>query len=105
MVQLVKKVSEALGLWDGPVHAEVIDAGVDPYLIEVSNRGGGYYLSDKLVPAATGISPNELTIMLAADPGYDPVATLQSPLYMPAALHFLPAGPGRLQHLDIGAAS
>lgn len=57
-----KKLVEGMGLKFGITHGEYIYNEIDKkvYLVEITSRGGGVYLSSHLTPLATGINVNEL---------------------------------------------
>lgn len=91
--RVVVSAYRALGYEDGPGHAEVIlmkDGGIG--LVEVSGRGGGFMVFDRLVPAVSGIDIARLTAMQAVGMQLEPIR----PERNAAVLRFLPSRPGRL---------
>jgi biotin carboxylase len=54
------KVISAMGLKQGPTHAEyMVGRDGTVYLMEIAARGGGGNISEKLIPYLTGFSPTE----------------------------------------------
>jgi biotin carboxylase len=54
VIELDKRVLDAVGLTFGPSHTEMRIVGEDIYLIEVNARGGGDLISERLVELSTG---------------------------------------------------
>lgn len=59
---LNKKLVETIGIDYGLTHTEFIIKDNQPYLLEIHNRGAGINVSNKIVPAVTGIDTSDILI-------------------------------------------
>ena len=60
---LNKRLVKAIGIDYGLTHTEFIVKDNQPYLLEVHNRGAGINVSNKIVPAVTGVDIAEILIL------------------------------------------
>ncbi|MCW9034172.1 MAG: ATP-grasp domain-containing protein [Rhodospirillales bacterium] len=94
---LACKALEALGYCDGPGHTEVLRTiEGDLYLVESAGRGGGFMVTDGLVPKASGIDLSEMTALQAV--GRNPKFTGLNPQAF--VLRFLPSISGEVTSLN-----
>ena len=62
---LASKAALAVGIQNGPAHAEVIVTADGPKMVEIGARLGGDCITTHLVPLSTGVDMVEMTIRIA----------------------------------------
>ncbi len=60
--ELAEKASRAVGIVDGPAHAEIIVAKDGPKMVEIGARMGGGCITTHLVPLSTGVDMTKSVI-------------------------------------------
>lgn len=63
--QLAVQAAKAVGILNGPAHAEIIVTKDGPKMVEIGARMGGGCITTHLVPLSTGINMSEGTIKIA----------------------------------------
>ncbi|NEO35147.1 MAG: ATP-grasp domain-containing protein [Moorea sp. SIOASIH] len=93
-------VVRKLGYSFGMTHAEyMLTSNGDAYLIEIANRGGGCYTSNKIVPAVSGIDITDQLIADSLDIHLDYYQVKQIPDRHSAYLKFFVFKPGKIQKI------
>lgn len=86
----VVKAVQALGIMNGPLHAQIFLTADGPRVIEIAPRLGGVGLNSHLIPLAFGVSLIQATIDVSL--GYTPDLTIQ--FERGASQHFIILPPG-----------
>lgn len=86
----------AMGIENGPAHAELRVSDIGPKVIEIGARLGGDFITSHLVPLSTGIDLIELVIRLALGL---PV-TIPDTMNRGSAVRFLSAEPGIVESME-----
>lgn len=92
LVDYLQAVVRAIGLTDGPFHADVKIDGTTCALVEIGARLPGYNLATVFIPHATGIDPVELTWRVAL--GHK--VSAQPVTVRPTVMRFFTPPPGTL---------
>ena len=94
---LAINASLAVGIQDGPAHAEIILTEDGPKMVEIGARMGGGCITTHLVPFSTGINMTKATIenALGLSPDITPSITKGS------AIRFIIPTPGIVSSIDI----
>lgn len=92
-----KKLIETIGIDYGLTHTEFIIKDGQPFLLEVHNRGAGINVSNKIVPAVTGIDTPEILIRSSLGEKISLEKYSQERRY--AILHFFNFGSGRVSKI------
>lgn len=96
------KVISAMGLGQGPTHAEyMVGSDGTVYLMEIAARGGGGNISEKLIPYLTGFSPTEGILNFAQ--GRSNAMTYDSYRKKFAVMRFVDLPPGRYRPVALPA--
>lgn len=74
---LIARALDALGVYSGASHSEVMMTDKGPYLIEVAARGGGFGIFSDIVPFVTGVDIVKQCINIAMGFDVDIKATCQ----------------------------
>ena len=64
-MELACNAAVAVGIKNGPAHAEVILTNTGPKMVEIGARMGGGCITTHLVPLSTGINMTKATIQIA----------------------------------------
>jgi biotin carboxylase len=92
----VKKAFLALNYENGPGHAELILMDDDSVgMVEVAGRGGGFMVSDKLVPLASGINYASLICKLAINENVEELFIKKKNI----VLRFFPSTQGKITNI------
>lgn len=92
VVDLITKAYEAMGVDNTPTHSEVIVSEEGPKIVEVSCRGGGFYVFTKVVEIASGYDIVGNWTRLCVGDSIEPVMIAQRGV----VLRFFTAKPGKL---------
>lgn len=96
IIRKIKKISydaiSALGIDNGPVHAELIVTEEGPKIVEIGARMGGDFIATHLVPLSTGIDMTAATIRVALGENID----LKVREHQGAAIMFLSGYSGQI---------
>lgn len=65
IAQLAIQAAKAVGIQNGPAHAEIIVTKNGPKMVEIGARMGGGCITTHLVPLSTGINMTKATIQIA----------------------------------------
>lgn len=96
----VIKAFKAVGLRNGPGHAELIISNQNKIaLVEVAGRGGGFMVFDKLIPKISGFNIAKATILNACGFNIDDVLTKVYSTRNAAVLRFFPSQYGLIQEI------
>jgi biotin carboxylase len=92
---------EAIGIGFGLTHSEFVLAEDGIYLLEVHNRGGGVYISNKIMPAITGIDIPEFLIRSSFGENITIGDVKKADVFKGAyaILHFFDFGQGRVKSI------
>ena len=99
--QLAINASKAVGIIDGPGHAEIILTSEGPKMVEIGARMGGGCITTHLVPFSTGINMTKATIENAI--GKNPDITQK--FKKGSAIRFIIPTPGIVTCIDTEEAS
>jgi biotin carboxylase len=92
---------KAIGLTDGPGHAEFIIANEGKiYLVEAAGRGGGFGVFDRLVPAISGVDVAKATVLNACGLPVDYILSRRYAKPKAAVLRFFPSVEGTLTDIS-----
>lgn len=92
---------KALGLTDGPGHAEFIISNEGKiYLVEAAGRGGGFMVFDRLVPAISGVDVAKATVLNACGLSVDDILSRRYAKPKAAVLRFFPSVEGTLTDIS-----
>jgi len=95
--ETVKKAFLALNYENGPGHAELILMDDDSVgMVEVAGRGGGFMVSDKLVPFASGINYASLICRLSINDAIDKLYLKKKNV----VLRFFPSVQGKIKYIS-----
>ncbi len=96
VVELMRAAYTAAGVDNTPTHSEVILTREGPKIVEISCRGGGFYVFSRVVQAASGYDiVGNWTRLCAGDP-VEPVCSERRGV----ALRFYAPEPGRLVRVE-----
>ncbi len=92
---LAAKACKAVGLVNGPAHAEIIITDVGPKMVEIGVRMGGDNITTHLVPLSTGIDMTKAMIQIACGEKPD----IQKKIDKASAIRFLKVPEGRIVNI------
>lgn len=61
-IEIAEKGAKALGIYDGPLHIEVIDTNEGLKIVEINGRPGGDEITSQLIPLSFGINIFQNTV-------------------------------------------
>ncbi len=93
---LASKAALAIGIQNGPAHAEIIVTADGPKMVEIGARLGGDCITTHLVPLSTGIDMVEATIRIAL--GEKP--NIPAALTHGSAIRYLDTAPGVVESIS-----
>ena len=94
--KLAKKAALAVGIKNGPAHAEIILTKEGPKMVEIGARMGGGCITTHLVPLSTGINMTKATIQTALGENIDIVEKFQKG----SAIRFIIPPIGRVKFIS-----
>ena len=92
IIVLATKACNAVGLVNGPAHAEIIITDAGPKMVEIGVRMGGDNITTHLVPLSTGIDMTKATIQIACGEKPD----IQKKIDKASAIRFLNVPEGKI---------
>ena len=92
---LAAKACKAVGLENGPAHAEIIITDEGPKMVEIGVRMGGDNITTHLVPLSTGIDITKAMIQIACGEKPD----IHKKINKASAIRFIQASKGRIVNI------
>lgn len=93
---LAGKACEAVGIVNGPAHAEIIVTDNGPKMVEIGARMGGDSITTHLVPLSTGVDMTKATIQIACGERPD----ISNKFNKASAIRFLEVPEGEIVAID-----
>jgi len=98
---IMRDAFDAIGLSNGPGHAEfIISNEGEIYLVEAAGRGGGFMVFDGLVPSISGFDIAKATVMNACGHSVDGIMSECYAQPKAAVLRFFPSTNGTLKSIS-----
>lgn len=93
-----EKLVKTIGIDYGLTHTEFIVKGEQPYLLEIHNRGAGINISNKIIPAVTGIDISKVLINRALGENVLIYTSLNKKRF--GVLQFIDFGKGKVSAIE-----